>query len=263
VVEPRLAEDVELIHTRAGLVLVNDVSMLTYVEGIAEVPVSWPIEALKAQAVAARTYAWRAIEVGTYTHYDICATVACQVFHGRDVVEAPNGDRWVAAVAETEGEVLLHDDAPILARYFSTSGGETRNNEDVYPSDGPYPYLVAVDDPEDEVSPLHRWRVRFTREEMDEILSRGAELSAVSPLGSIEVIPAGDGHPVEIMDLTFAIQALCAHRLANGHASMENKVHLLPSEIDDEVAAMKLDAVGMGVDELTREQKEFLAGWRE
>jgi adenosylhomocysteinase len=80
--------------------------------------------------------------------------------------------------------------------------------------------------------------------------------------GMVVNLTAGDGHPVEIMDLTFAIQALCAHRLANEHASMENKVHLLPSEIDDEVAAMKLDAVGMGVDELTREQKEFLAGWR-
>jgi adenosylhomocysteinase len=81
--------------------------------------------------------------------------------------------------------------------------------------------------------------------------------------GMVVNLTAGDGHPVEIMDLTFAIQALCAHRLANEHASMENKVHLLPSEIDDEVAAMKLDAVGMGVDQLTREQKEFLAGWRE
>jgi adenosylhomocysteinase len=81
--------------------------------------------------------------------------------------------------------------------------------------------------------------------------------------GMVVNLTAGDGHPVEIMDLTFAIQALCAHRLAIEHASMENKVHLLPSEIDNEVAAMKLDAVGMGVDTLTPEQKEFLAGWRE
>ena len=81
--------------------------------------------------------------------------------------------------------------------------------------------------------------------------------------GMVVNLTAGDGHPVEIMDLTFAIQALCAYRLANEYASMENKVHLLPSEIDDEVAAMKLDAVGMGVDTLTPEQKVFLAGWRE
>jgi adenosylhomocysteinase len=64
------------------------------------------------------------------------------------------------------------------------------------------------------------------------------------------------------MDLTFAIQALCAHRLANEYTSMENKVHLLPREIDDEVARTKLDAVGMGIDALTPEQQDFLAAWR-
>jgi adenosylhomocysteinase len=81
--------------------------------------------------------------------------------------------------------------------------------------------------------------------------------------GMVVNLTAGDGHPVEIMDLTFAIQALCAYHLANEHASMEKKVHLLPKEIDDEVARTKLDAVGMGVDALTPEQEEFLSGWRE
>jgi adenosylhomocysteinase len=81
--------------------------------------------------------------------------------------------------------------------------------------------------------------------------------------GMVVNLTAGDGHPVEIMDLTFAIQALCAHRLANEHASMENRVHLLPREIDDEVARTKLDAVGMGVDALTPEQEQLLTAWRE
>lgn len=81
--------------------------------------------------------------------------------------------------------------------------------------------------------------------------------------GMVVNLTAGDGHPIEIMDLTFAIQALCAHHLANNRGSLENRVHLLPKEIDDEVARVKLDAVGMGVDALTPEQQEFLAGWRE
>jgi adenosylhomocysteinase len=81
--------------------------------------------------------------------------------------------------------------------------------------------------------------------------------------GMVVNLTAGDGHPVEIMDLTFAIQALCAHHLAKEHASMDNRVHLLPSELDDEVARIKLDAVGMGVDSLTPEQESFLASWRE
>ncbi|CAA9463442.1 MAG: Adenosylhomocysteinase [uncultured Rubrobacteraceae bacterium] len=81
--------------------------------------------------------------------------------------------------------------------------------------------------------------------------------------GMVVNLTASDGHPIEIMDLTFAIQALCAYRLANEYASMGNRVHLLPREIDDEVATTKLDAVGMGIDALTQEQEEFLAGWRE
>jgi adenosylhomocysteinase len=81
--------------------------------------------------------------------------------------------------------------------------------------------------------------------------------------GMVVNLTAGDGHPVEIMDLTFAIQALCAHHLANEGHALENRVHLLPKEIDDGVARIKLDAVGMGVDGLTPEQEEFLAGWRE
>jgi adenosylhomocysteinase len=81
--------------------------------------------------------------------------------------------------------------------------------------------------------------------------------------GMVVNLTAGDGHPVEIMDLTFAIQALCAYHLAREHASMENKVNLLPEEIDDEVARTKLEAVGMSVDALTEGQREFLAGWRE
>ena len=81
--------------------------------------------------------------------------------------------------------------------------------------------------------------------------------------GMVVNLTAGDGHPVEIMDLTFAIQALCAHHLANSGHALENRVHLLPKEIDDEVARIKLDAVGMGVDSLTPKQEEFLAGWRE
>ncbi len=62
------------------------------------------------------------------------------------------------------------------------------------------------------------------------------------------------------MDLTFAVQALCAYHLAREQAPMENKVHLLAKAMDDEEARLKLEAVGMGVDALTPEQEEFLAG---
>ena len=104
---------------------------------------------------------------------------------------------------------------------------------------------------------------RVVRRNVEEFTTRDGRRLYLVGRGMVVNLTAGDGHPVEIMDLTFAIQALCAHRLANEHASMENRVHLLPREIDDVVARTKLDAVGMGVDALTPEQEEFLAGWRE
>jgi adenosylhomocysteinase len=94
------------------------------------------------------------------------------------------------------------------------------------------------------------------------VLTDGRKLYLVGH-GMVVNLTAGDGHPVEIMDLTFAIQALCAYRLANDYESMEPAVHLLPKEIDDEVARVKLNVVGMGVDALTPEQEEFLRGWRD
>jgi len=103
---------------------------------------------------------------------------------------------------------------------------------------------------------------REVRRNVEEFTTEDGRRLYLVGRGMVVNLTAGDGHPVEIMDLTFAIQALCAHRLANEHASMENRVHLLPKEIDDEVARTKLDVVGMGIDALTPEQQEFLAGWR-
>lgn len=105
--------------------------------------------------------------------------------------------------------------------------------------------------------------VREVRRNVEEFaLDDGRRLHLIGH-GMVVNLTAGDGHPIEIMDLTFAIQALCAHHLANEHASMENGVYLLPKEIDDGIARTKLDVVGMGLDSLTAEQLRFLASWQE
>ena len=172
------------------MTMVNDVTMDDYLSGVAEMPPRWHPEALKAQAVAARTYAWRSLQRGTFDDrgYDICATVDCQVFAGTQVVEnRPQGERWREAVLDTSGEVLLDGEGrPILARYFSTSGGQTLPNDLVFPTTGAFPYLVGVEDPDDEISPLHRWEVEFTREEFEDVLSRGDTLSAAVPVAAVE-----------------------------------------------------------------------------
>jgi adenosylhomocysteinase len=122
----------------------------------------------------------------------------------------------------------------------------------------------AVDEEIDTVSLVEAAsEIHEVRRNVEEfVLADGQKLHLVGH-GMVVNLTAGDGHPIEIMDLTFAIQALCAHHLANDYKTMEPAVHLLPKEIDDEVARTKLNAVGMGVDALTAEQEEFLRGWRD
>lgn len=158
----------------------------TYLLGIAEMPARWHLEALRAQAIAARTYVLHVMATTDYDGFDICATTACQVFRGAEVVLAgPVGERWREAVTSTAGQVLVDDAGePILARYFSTSGGRTFANEEAFPSSGPRPYLVSIDDPDDRTSPYHRWTVRFTREEFDALAARGDNLRRVSPVAA-------------------------------------------------------------------------------
>ncbi|EGS33042.1 MULTISPECIES: adenosylhomocysteinase [Megasphaera] len=76
--------------------------------------------------------------------------------------------------------------------------------------------------------------------------------------GRLVNLAAGDGHPAEIMDLSFAIQALAAKYILEHHQELENHVHVLPHEVDIEVAKIKLQSMGYAIDTLTAEQKAYL-----
>ena len=79
--------------------------------------------------------------------------------------------------------------------------------------------------------------------------------------GRLVNLAAGDGHPVEIMDMSFGIQALCARYIAEHRGTLAPKLHDVPAEIDREVAGRKLAALGVQIDELTSEQKAYLESW--
>ena len=92
-------------------------------------------------------------------------------------------------------------------------------------------------------------------------ISDGRKLHVLAR-GRLVNIAAGDGHPVEIMDLTFAVQALAAHHLAKNAASMKPGLHTVPPEIDDLVARAKLASLGVEPDNLTEEQIRYQKSWR-
>lgn len=138
-----------------GVISVNAVDLEDYVRGVvsAESPPSWPLEALKAQAVAARTYAVTTDAGSSTDGFTQYADTRSQMYKGV-AAEMPSTD---AAVAGTAGQVVTMNGAPVTTYFFSTSGGETEDIENSFVGSLPKPWLKGVDDPYDSVSPRHSW----------------------------------------------------------------------------------------------------------
>jgi stage II sporulation protein D len=132
---------------------INVLGLEQYLYGVvpSEVPDDWPAEVLKAQAVAARSYAVATRK--TDGDFDLYPDVRSQVYRGIDEeVETTS-----AAVDDTAREVLTYGGEVALTYFFSTSGGKTASVTDVFVGSKPIPYLVSVDDPYDSLSPHHVW----------------------------------------------------------------------------------------------------------
>ena len=120
----------------------------------------------------------------------------------------------------------------------------------------------AVDDEFDVAELRERaLETRIVRPNVEEFkLDEGRSVFVVGA-GVVVNLSAGEGHPVEIMDLTFSVQALSARHLLLNAAEMTPGVHPLPAEIDEAIARDKLDALGIRIDRLSEEQRAFLAAW--
>jgi len=135
------------------LSLVNSVGLERYVYGVVpcESPHDWPAEALKAQAVAARSYALATLKPSS--SFDVYPDTRSQVYLGISG-EYPE---TTAAVKATAGEVVYYNGEVAHTFFFSTSGGRTSSIKDAWPKATPEPYLVSVNDPYDTASPYHNW----------------------------------------------------------------------------------------------------------
>jgi stage II sporulation protein D len=138
---------------RGKLNVVNVLDLDLYLRGVvpSEMPRDWAAEALKAQAVAARSYALSHLHTGG--GFDVYADTRDQVYLG-----IPHeATTTTAAVNSTAGQVVLYKGKVASTYFFSTSGGRTASVQDVYPGSAPIPYLVSVADPYDSISPYHDW----------------------------------------------------------------------------------------------------------
>jgi stage II sporulation protein D len=168
----------EITATGSKLMVVNVVDLETYVTGVvpSEMNAGWHGEALKAQAVAARTYVLYQKQANRGRAYDVQADTRDQVYRGRRGVDG----RVLKAVADTKGLILTYDRAPIYAAFSSTAAGPTEDALNVWNKD--LPYLKGVECPFDVNAPSYQWRVAFTVEVLEEKLRKAGY--AIGPVAT-------------------------------------------------------------------------------
>ncbi len=161
------------VRAREGKALwVNVVELETYLEGVlpGEMPAFFPMEALKAQAVIARTYALA--RLGSRPDYDLCASSRCQVYLGKTATNP----RYRAAIRATVGRLLAYAGRPVKAVYHADSGGRTASSDEVWGKT--YPYLKTQPDP---YTRARLWRVTPEADAVQSALRRfGLDLGQVA-----------------------------------------------------------------------------------
>ena len=159
-----------------GFEVINVVDLESYLRGVvaAEIPASWPLEALKAQAVAARTYTLASLQSGE--DYDVCATIECQKYGGA----AAEHSRSDAAILATTGVVLTYQGTFAKTYYHADSGGVLASSAEVW--DEPEPYLVAQQDVPG-TSPHRHWQKQLNGGDIQNSLAElGVDIGAVQAL---------------------------------------------------------------------------------
>jgi stage II sporulation protein D len=164
----RYRGSLSIIRAAAGFSVVNELELESYLRGILKMEMSpeWPFEALKAQAILARTYAVKNRGRFAARGYDLDATENSQLYRGVNA-EDPRTDR---AVAETKGTILTWDGAPASIFYHSDSGGATADASHVW--GGSVPYLQTKAERVSYTSPYSSWQAAMSAAQVSQIMSK-------------------------------------------------------------------------------------------
>lgn len=147
-------------------IVLDSMTMDQYLRGLGEMPGSWPSEALRAQAIAARSFAAHRLAHPRTATYDLVATVFDQAYNGSDQENGTSGERWVAAVTDTTDRVLTYGGNIVQAFYSSSNGGASESSGYVFATS--LPYYVVADDIFDQIvtNPQRRWTRAYTGSEV-------------------------------------------------------------------------------------------------
>ncbi|MGE4484959.1 MAG: SpoIID/LytB domain-containing protein [Oscillospiraceae bacterium] len=184
------------------LTVVNFVGLEDYVKGVIpyEMSASWPIEALKAQAVCARTYVMSHLNAHKSNGFDLCNTVDCQVYRGTTSATA-NSD---SAVDDTEGQYLMYDGTLCETYYSSSDGGASESSENVWPN--ARGYLIGKEDPY-EAAVINKianynWTVTYTANQLTaKLQNKGYSCSTITKFEIVEFTPTGNVYKIKFTDV--------------------------------------------------------------
>lgn len=180
----------------SGLILINHVDVESYLYGVVpkEIPPLSSEEALKAQAVAARSFVYNSLKKHAAEGYNLCDTTHCQAYGGLDG-EHPNTNM---AVDDTFGLVATYNGLPANTVYHSSSGGHTENSEKVWAT--AIPYLRAVNDPFSTNGPNSSWSVVLAAHEIeDKLKAEGYDIGRVEGISIKERSESGRVTLMEII----------------------------------------------------------------
>ncbi|MFD1737032.1 stage II sporulation protein D [Bacillus salitolerans] len=190
--------DVAVYRTKEQLI--ENIPLEQYVVGVvaSEMPAEFEMEALKAQALTARTYIVQQLlleqSLGTPKGSKVTDTVRHQVYKDLEDLKAVWGDDFEAnlakiteAVNSTSGEIITYNNEPIDAQYFSTSNGFTENSEDYWQNE--FPYLRSIESPWDKESPKYLTTTTFTVAQFEQKL--GVRLGESGTIGKITARTTG------------------------------------------------------------------------
>jgi len=160
----RYRGDFKFISYKNNVLPLNSVQSEDYIYSVvpSEIGHYFPTEAIKAQALAARSYLYYGLRFSKYKEFDLYDNVNSQMYLGLD----RENTKINSIIDATSGEVILYKDKPINALYYSTSGGVTANSEDVW-AGVKSPYLRSVDDRGNEdISPKLNWEIKISKNEV-------------------------------------------------------------------------------------------------
>lgn len=184
---------------KGKLDVINVVELDDYVKGVLpyEMSPAWPLEALKAQAVCARTYALLPSKHYASHHFDVCNTTDCQVYRGVDQASALTDQ----AVDETSGTVALYGGKYAETYYCSANGGASESSENVWSN--ARPYLTGKEDPYESMTdiPDYGYTIRYTYSQLGKLLrDKGYSIGTVNAAYVSQTTSAGNVAEVTFRD---------------------------------------------------------------